>query len=111
MSNEKVKPKPEPVLIIPLDDPISVKGANYTELTLKEPTGRVVLDAEKHIKGSAIGPSDLRMYSFTLVAGVSGVPFDVLRDHFPISVINEATRYIQGFIEAGEPDGESGPSA
>ncbi|AOX16920.1 phage tail assembly protein [Kozakia baliensis] len=111
MSEQKVKPKPEAILIIPLAEPITVKGANYTELTLKEPTGRAVLDAEKHLKGSSIGPSDLRLYSFTLVAAVSGVPFEVLRDNFPISVINEGTRYLQGFIEAGEPIGDSEPSA
>jgi|GEM_PF-6054825 len=103
---EKVKQKPAPTLVIPLDEPVAHKGAHYTELSLKEPTGRVVLDAEKHLKGAAIGPADLRLYQFTLVSGASGVPFDVLRDFFPISVINEGLRYLQGFIEAGESIGE-----
>jgi len=102
-----LKPKPEPMLIIPLDAPIESGKTIYTELTLAEPKARAVLEAEKHLKGPSLGPSDLRLYQLTLVSQTAGIPFSDLRDLFPISVINEASRYLQGFLEAGEPIGES----
>ncbi|MCE2576025.1 phage tail assembly protein [Komagataeibacter sp. FNDCR2] len=100
--------KPKPTLTIELDTPVESKnGSVYTELSLSEPTGGQVLNAEKHLKGASISPADLRMYSFTLVSQNSGVPFSDIRDLFPISIINEATTYLQSFIEAGQETGES----
>lgn len=97
---------PDPVKTIDLDPPIETKtGASYMQMNLSEPTGGQVLNAEKHLKGASIGPVDLRMYSLTLVAQNSGIPFADIRDYFPISVINEATRYLQSFIEAGQETG------
>ena len=101
------KPMPDPTRTIDLDPPVEAKdGAVYTELRLSEPTGGQVLNAEKHLKGASIGPADLRMYSLTLVSQNSGLPFSVIRDLMPITVINEATRYLQSFIEAGQETGE-----
>ncbi|QHC36461.1 phage tail assembly protein [Komagataeibacter xylinus] len=99
---------PEPVKTIELPEPVTSRsGATYTELNLSEPTGGQVLNAEKHLKGATIGPADLRMYSLTLVSQNAGIPFSDVRDLFPISVINEATRYLQSFIEAGQETGEN----
>ncbi|BAK83968.1 phage tail assembly protein [Komagataeibacter medellinensis] len=99
---------PDPVKTIELETPINTKsGACYTQLDLCEPTGGQVLNAEKHLKGATIGPVDLRMYSLTLVSQNAGIPFADIRDYFPISVINEATRYLQSFIEAGQETGGS----
>lgn len=98
--------RPDPVKTIELSEPINTKsGACYTQLDLSEPTGGQVLNAEKHLKGASISPADLRMYSLTLVSQNAGIPFSDIRDYFPISVINEATSYLQSFIEAGQETG------
>jgi len=104
---KKSQPDLEPTKVIPFDEPIKVNGTVYTEMMLSEPRGKIVLDAERHLAKASISPVDLRMYQFTLVSGASGIPFNVVRDELPISKINEAATYLQGFIEAGTETGES----
>jgi hypothetical protein len=104
--------KPDPTKVIELDPPITVPGGGtFTELTLGEPKAIHVLNAEKHLKGAAIGAVDIRMYQLTLVSQQTGIPFATLRDNFPISVLNEAARYLQDFVEAGQPTGEDASSS
>lgn len=96
-----------PTLTIDLDPPVVVPGGGtYTELNLSEPMGGQVLNAEKHLKGS-FGAAELRLYALTLVSQNTGIPMNILRDNFPIRVLNEAANYLQRFIEAGQKTGDS----
>lgn len=97
--------EPPANLVIELDEPIEHQGAQVTELRLREPKAFEVVRAETELKGG-MTPDSLRRYQISLVCLVSGVDRKFI-EKLPIRKLNEASAYVQGFIEAGPQIGES----
>ena len=79
-------------------------GMKLDRITLREPKGIHVRRAESELKSGT--PEQVRAYQIRLVAEVSGTKVTVV-DLLPISVINEASSYLQAFVVAGLEAGEN----
>ena len=86
-------------LNIDLDPPITFNGGSFDRLTLTEPVGKDVQKAESTLK-SGVNVESLRAYQIMLITLVSKLPRGVI-EQLPIRKLNEASRYLQSFIEAG----------
>jgi hypothetical protein len=94
-----------PELVIDVDPPVILKNGTYNELRLREPKAGEVRQAEFHLRAS-VNVESMRRYQIALIARVSGWPEPAV-EGVPISKLNEASAFLQGFIEGGRPTGAS----
>ena len=94
-----------PELLIYLDPPISFGGKEADVIALREPKVCEVLQADKHLK-SAVTTEAIRNYQVALIAAVSGLQRQHI-EQLPIRKLNEAAKYLQGFLDAGQETSES----
>ncbi len=92
-----------PELEITLDPPLVLKGATYESIKLREPKAFEVQQAEAHLAKS-VNVESLRKYGVALVSRVSGIPEAVILQ-LPVSKLNEATEYLQNFVDRGPRTG------
>jgi len=88
-----------------LPKPVSFQGIEYATLMLTEPLTGIVRKAQGHLR-KGIGPQSLRSYQLWLVSGTAGVPYQVVQA-LPVSTLNAAALYLQGFIGPGRRTGTS----
>ena len=86
-----------------LPAPIHFSGRDYASLSLCEPTTGAVRKAQGQFRVST-GAQAARGYQMHLVCNTAGVPF-ALVGKLPVSVLNAAASYVQGFIVAGRRTG------
>ena len=96
---------PEPELVIEFDPPLKISNLECAQLTLREPTGAEVRAAEGHLR-KGVTAETVRMYQMALIKAVSGSSQQVI-DLMPISKINEAAEYLQGFVTPSQTTGNS----
>ncbi len=91
-------------LDIPIDPPVSVKGVEYAQATLREPTLAQVRDAHAKLD-DAVMPSvgAQREYELTFFAAVSRLPRPVV-DALPVRAIRWGVDYLTAFVTAPLPD-------
>lgn len=94
-----------PELVLEIAPPLVHKGGTYDSLTLREPKGIEVRQAEMALK-AGVNVVTMRAYQIALVARVSGIP-EPLIEQLPIRTLNRASRYLQSFIEGGAETGGS----
>jgi len=87
------------ILEIPLDPPIVTQSAEFTLLELREPTSGEVKRAESTLSRGR-NPHSIREYQISIVSLASGAPRSII-EKLPISKLNEASHFLQGFITAG----------
>ena len=93
---------PAPTLAIPLHRPVEVGGVNFAaDLQLREPTSADLV-AVDHLSGYA--------WMIELVARVANVPSAVIREQ-GITLLNEASAYLTGWIASAPPIRNSPPFA
>ncbi|MFC0407916.1 phage tail assembly protein [Roseomonas elaeocarpi] len=90
---------------IELPTELSYQGVQYATLRLSEPTTGGVRKAQGQLR-KGVGPQSMRAYQMWLVANASGVPFQVIQQ-LPVSTLNAAATYVQGFIEPGRATGRT----
>lgn len=88
---------------IDLDPPIHWNDNDYTEITIREPTGAEVLRAEGEL-GQQWTAQTFRKYKFALVALVSGEPRQVI-ERMPISQLERAFDFLNHFINSDRATG------
>jgi hypothetical protein len=93
------------VLRLDLNPPIHWNDNDYTEITIREPTGSQVLRAEAEL-GQQWTAATFRRYKFALIALVSGEPRQVI-ERMPISQLERAFDFLNRFINAAPATGES----
>lgn len=89
---------------IELESEIEHNGIRITEVVLHEPTAVEVMRAEIELKNMT--PETIRRYQIRLVSEVSKHKVPLI-ERLPIQKLNEASRYLQAFVEAGPETGES----
>lgn len=82
-----------------LPEPIAFQGRDYVTLSLSEPTQVAMRKAQTHLRRGQAA-QDIRAYQMHLVTNVAAVPYGVVAK-LPISVLNTAATYCQGFISGG----------
>ena len=97
--------QPPPSLEIDLPEPVAFGGVTYRSLTLAEPTVGMRRRAETAMRTGQTA-ANARQYQIILVAEAAGVPFAAV-ETMPVSALNAAQAYLQGFIEPGPPTGSS----
>ncbi len=86
-----------------LPAPVTFDGRDYTTLSLSEPSTGATRKAQGQFrKGS--GAQSARAYQMHLVANSADVPYGLVQ-RLPVSVLNVAASYLQGFIVAGPRTG------
>lgn len=78
---------------------IEHSGGKYDAIELREPKARELSKALGVMRGNTDSQS-LVKFQIALVAAVSGVP-EAAIEQMPISKLNEAFDYLQGFTSAG----------
>ena len=86
-----------------LSPPIAHGGGEFGSLHLREPAFGEVRKAEGHLR-AGLRPQAIRSYQMWLVTHVSGAPFQVIQK-MPVSRLNEAAVYLQGFTLPGQRTG------
>jgi hypothetical protein len=92
-------------LVIDIDPAIPHKGGTYSQLPLREPRVGEVRKAEGQMR-NGINSESIRNYNIHLVSFVSNWPV-IAVEMLPISKLNEAVQYLEGFIERGRATGPS----
>lgn len=92
-------------LTLDLEPPVVFGPNTYTELDLSEPKTGDVERAERELRGG-LNSETLRKYQIVLVSKASGLGADVIQS-LPIRKLDEASRYLQGFINPGRQTGET----
>lgn len=92
-------------LDLALPAPLVSGGVTYERLSLCEPTVGMRRRAETALRGGAT-VANARHYQIVLVAEASGLPFDVA-EQLPVSMLNDAQAYLQGFIQPGRRTGSA----
>lgn len=85
--------------------PLEHEGVKVESITLVEPLGAQVLDAEKARIGDP-GEHSERVRDTVLIAKVAGITEDLVR-RIPASQFREAAKFLNGFVETparGEPN-------
>ena len=100
--------QPEDTLTITLAAPIVANGVTYSELTVVEPTLEAMSRAEGHLKDNSL--ASVRQYQISLVERACGV-HPLLAGMLPISILNRAAVFAQGFSEAAPETGASSSEA
>lgn len=96
---------PPDALTIPLDTPLrAVNGEEYTDITLTEPTTGAVEAAERALRKGSNSVA-LRAYQEALLSRSTDMHISAIHA-LPVTKVDEATRFIQVFINAGRPTGE-----
>jgi hypothetical protein len=95
---------PEPTLTLEISPPIKAGDREYDQLILREPKVIEVRQADMQLR-NGVHPESLRNRSIHLVSRVSGTPVTVV-EQLPISTLNRATAYLNGFLELGQAIGE-----
>jgi hypothetical protein len=95
------KPAEQPdSLSIALDPPLRApNGEEYDRIVLQEPNTGDVEAAERVLK-KGLNLYSLRLYQQTLLNRASNIPSTAV-PFLPISKVDEACRYLQGFIDPG----------
>jgi hypothetical protein len=92
-------------LTIELAKPIEFQKGAYQALALREPTVGEMRKADGQCRNS-VNMETLRLRDIHLVAMVSGWPVPAV-EMMPISKLEEASKFLLGFIETGPKTGES----
>ena len=104
-----VRPKndvdPAEELDLDLPEAIVSSGITYATLELTEPTVGMRRRAITALR-SGNTPGNLRQYDIILTAEASGVPFAVI-EQVPVSIVNRAAAYLQGFMQGGPETGSA----
>lgn len=95
----------EPSWELPLDHPVTFQGREYATLSLGEPTTGAIRKAQGQFRNGS-GPQAARAYQMHLVTNTAGVPYAVV-GQLPVSTLNAAATFIQGFSSAGRTTGNS----
>ena len=90
-------------LTVTLDEAIEQSGQHWDALTLHEPTTGDVEMAEQEMN-AGMDTETLRKYQIVLVSRVSKAPRFII-ERLPVRKLDEAARYIGGFIRAGREAG------
>ena len=89
--------------VIDFDTPIEWASAKYDSIELREPKMKELSLAYGELKGN--DAQAMAKFQMSLVCAVSGAPRQVI-ENMPISKMNEAFKYLQGFMEVGQETGE-----
>ena len=90
-------------LVVTLDEAIEQSGQRWDAFTLREPTTGDAEAAEQEMS-AAMNSETLRRFQIVLVSRVSGAPRFIV-ERLPIRKLDEAARYLGGFISAGRRAG------
>lgn len=96
-----------PTLSIAIEPPITLRGAQYDALELREPRVSEIKASEEAI-GAMATPANVLEAEIRLAAMVSGWPDEAIRE-LPASVLNRAASFLASFEERGRGRAESGP--
>lgn len=88
-----------------IETPVTHQGRQYASLSLGEPTTGAIRKAQGQFRNGS-GPQAARAYQMHLVANTTGVPYAVV-GQLPVSTLNAAATYLQGFSSAGRRTGNS----
>jgi len=101
MDDEQVQPD---FLTLVLDPPVSVNGAQLSEITVKPPTLGQVRDAQMKLD-DALDPTrgSMREYQLTFVQLNSGKG-RLLIDALPTSAVRRAVEFLEAYVVAPLPD-------
>lgn len=100
---EGFPPPDEETWELTLPVPVTFDGRDYTTLSLSEPSTGATRKAQGQFRKGA-GAQAARAYQMHLVANAAGVPFGIVQ-RLPVSTLNAAATYLQGFISAGPGTG------
>lgn len=78
---------------------IEWNGGKYDAIELKEPKAIHIEKAMSSVNGTLTDQSVIK-YQIALICAVSGLPRQVIEE-MPISKLNEAFKYLQGFSQIG----------
>lgn len=93
-------------MIINLDPPVSFRGGELVEISLREPTVKQVREAEKEYSGDAPW-SATTAYEMNLIGQVAKIKEQAALDALPIGVVNVAAAFLAEFVDEGKPaDGD-----
>ena len=92
-------------LVVNFDRPIAYNGNQYESIELSEPTMKQLRAAYRELSNGG-NAEQMAKFQIALVREVSGAPLQVV-EGMPISKMNEAFDYLQGFMNAAPPTGEN----
>ncbi len=96
-------------MVISLDPPVSYKGGELVEISLREPTVKQVREAEKEFSGDAPW-SATTAYELNLVGQVAKIKEQAALDALPIGVVNVAASFLAEFVDEGKPSDGDDPT-
>ncbi|MDE2342916.1 MAG: phage tail assembly protein [Betaproteobacteria bacterium] len=89
-----------PEFILEFAEPIPCNGNSYTCITLREPKGDQVRQAEEMLRSGPTLPHNIRNFEMHLIAKVSEAPFPVIQK-MGQARINIAMQYLRLFLAYG----------
>lgn len=93
------------VMTIEVKPPVEFKGRTYAEIVVREPTAKQVRQAEQNM-GSGVTMGSMRNRKIWLVSLAADIPVPAV-EMMPISAVERAAAYLEGFINAGLETGAS----
>jgi hypothetical protein len=91
--------EPETSKTFTFDPPVKLRQASYSEMTLSEPSGKMVRQAEGRLRGG-VNVESLRLYQIALITAISKWPQEAVEE-LPVSKLDEMESWLSRFTNLG----------